>query len=226
MEMPYFLSSSLLLHLCSRSSHLKPSEAISYQSSLFKLLTLFQHQWLCKSLRSPYFGHLLKSLSPLSLSLSRERHFPSPHISAHWEQAEGRPLPFSSPKKSRSRSSLQDSPSPKEVQGLTRLDLAHRVFVERFFHLTHLFMLHAHFARVNLMQSDLRRDLNLEPFVQLDKDTREEDKGVQRTVVNEPCPKCLNPQLEYHTKQLRSADEGQTVFYDCPKCRHKFSVNT
>ncbi|ERN00239.1 hypothetical protein AMTR_s00111p00127690 [Amborella trichopoda] len=73
---------------------------------------------------------------------------------------------------------------------------------------------------------DLRRDLNLEPFVQLDKDTREEDKGVQRTVVNEPCPKCLNPQLEYHTKQLRSADEGQTVFYDCPKCRHKFSVNT
>ncbi|EFJ32874.1 hypothetical protein SELMODRAFT_83849 [Selaginella moellendorffii] len=48
----------------------------------------------------------------------------------------------------------------------------------------------------------------------------------RRCGVNEDCPKCKNPQLEYYTRQLRSADEGQTVFYECPKCRHKFSQNT
>lgn len=51
------------------------------------------------------------------------------------------------------------------------------------------------------------------------------NKG-KRAVVNEECPKCKNPTMEYYTMQLRSADEGQTVFYECTKCGHKFSVNT
>ncbi|OVA19599.1 zinc finger protein [Macleaya cordata] len=72
---------------------------------------------------------------------------------------------------------------------------------------------------------DIRRELRIEPFVILDGTTNDEGQ-VQRAVVNEACPKCRNPQLEYYTKQLRSADEGQTVFYECPKCRHKFAVNT
>jgi DNA-directed RNA polymerase I subunit RPA12 len=37
-----------------------------------------------------------------------------------------------------------------------------------------------------------------------------------RAVIKEPCPKCLHPELEYYTMQLRSADEGQTVF--CARC--------
>ena len=41
-----------------------------------------------------------------------------------------------------------------------------------------------------------------------------------------PCPKCKHPELEYYTMQLRSADEGQTVFYECRKCGHAFSQNT
>ncbi|KAL0486616.1 DNA-directed RNA polymerase I subunit RPA12 [Acrasis kona] len=44
-------------------------------------------------------------------------------------------------------------------------------------------------------------------------------------VVNEECPKCKHHEMRYFTMQLRSADEGQTVFYECSKCLHKHSVN-
>lgn len=36
--------------------------------------------------------------------------------------------------------------------------------------------------------------------------------------IKEKCPKCGNDEMVYHTMQLRSADEGQTVFYNCKKC--------
>ncbi|EDQ31205.1 DNA-directed RNA polymerase, subunit M-transcription elongation factor TFIIS [Enterocytozoon bieneusi H348] len=40
------------------------------------------------------------------------------------------------------------------------------------------------------------------------------------------CRKCGNNEAFVHTIQLRSADEGQTVFYECTKCGTKEQQNT
>jgi len=34
-------------------------------------------------------------------------------------------------------------------------------------------------------------------------------------VIQKECPRCRRQEMFYHTKQLRSADEGSTVFYRC-----------
>jgi DNA-directed RNA polymerase I subunit RPA12 len=47
----------------------------------------------------------------------------------------------------------------------------------------------------------------------------------KRAVVDEECPKCKAPQMEYYTVQQRSADEGETVYYVCMACQHSFSLN-
>lgn len=39
-------------------------------------------------------------------------------------------------------------------------------------------------------------------------------------VVERQCPQCQNDKMSYATLQLRSADEGQTVFYTCTKCKY------
>lgn len=50
--------------------------------------------------------------------------------------------------------------------------------------------------------------------------------GAQRALVSEECQKCKNPKMFFWTQQLRSADEGQTVFYECPNCGHRLSINS
>ncbi|ELU01383.1 hypothetical protein CAPTEDRAFT_211837 [Capitella teleta] len=44
-----------------------------------------------------------------------------------------------------------------------------------------------------------------------------EDQAAGPTV-DRQCAKCGNDGMTYATRQTRSADEGQTVFYSCPKC--------
>lgn len=53
----------------------------------------------------------------------------------------------------------------------------------------------------------------------------DKSKSKKHAIIEEPCPKCNNPELYFYTMQLRSVDEGSTVFYECPKCTHKFSIN-
>lgn len=45
-------------------------------------------------------------------------------------------------------------------------------------------------------------------------------------IVDRKCPKCGNEKMSYATLQLRSADEGQTVFYTCTKCKFKETENS
>ncbi|BFZ55017.1 DNA-directed RNA polymerase I core subunit rpa12 [Savitreella phatthalungensis] len=52
-----------------------------------------------------------------------------------------------------------------------------------------------------------------------------DDNPEGRATIEEKCPKCDNPQMTFFTMQLRSADEGSTVFYECPRCAYKFSTN-
>lgn len=47
---------------------------------------------------------------------------------------------------------------------------------------------------------------------------RVEEKESAGPLVDKTCVKCQNPEMAYATLQLRSADEGQTVFYTCPVC--------
>jgi DNA-directed RNA polymerase I subunit RPA12 len=39
--------------------------------------------------------------------------------------------------------------------------------------------------------------------------------------VDRKCVKCGNERMTYSTRQTRSADEGQTVFFSCPRCKHQ-----
>ncbi|KAJ1723774.1 DNA-directed RNA polymerase I core subunit rpa12 [Coemansia erecta] len=42
--------------------------------------------------------------------------------------------------------------------------------------------------------------------------------------VEETCPRCGENEMTFYTMQMRSADEGQTVFYSCVKCGHGYSI--
>ena len=59
----------------------------------------------------------------------------------------------------------------------------------------------------------------------LEKQSRLDIKQVKGAKIKYQCPKCKSEEMMYNTAQLRSADEGQTVFYSC-ECGHKITVQS
>jgi len=41
--------------------------------------------------------------------------------------------------------------------------------------------------------------------------------------VDEVCPKCHHTVAKFYTLQIRSVDEGSTVFYECLKCKNQWN---
>uniref|UniRef100_A0A1A8ETK9 DNA-directed RNA polymerase subunit n=2 Tax=Nothobranchius TaxID=28779 RepID=A0A1A8ETK9_9TELE len=58
----------------------------------------------------------------------------------------------------------------------------------------------------------------LTPLLVLKDDRDSELKG---PVVDRRCSRCSKDGMIYHTRQMRSADEGQTVFFTCIHCRYQ-----
>jgi DNA-directed RNA polymerase I subunit RPA12 len=52
------------------------------------------------------------------------------------------------------------------------------------------------------------------------------EKDVAGPILERTCPKCGNHEMSFATLQLRSADEGQTVFFTCTKCKFKETENS
>lgn len=55
---------------------------------------------------------------------------------------------------------------------------------------------------------------------------RGDDEEEEGPTVERKCPKCGHDKMSYAALQLRSADEGQTVFFTCLKCKYKESENS
>ena len=40
--------------------------------------------------------------------------------------------------------------------------------------------------------------------------------------IRKDCPKCAATEMTWSEAQLRSVDEGTTIFFRCPECGHRF----
>ncbi|XP_034017398.1 DNA-directed RNA polymerase I subunit RPA12 isoform X2 [Thalassophryne amazonica] len=49
----------------------------------------------------------------------------------------------------------------------------------------------------------------------------ENEEELKGPVIDRRCGRCGKEGMVYHTRQMRSADEGQTVFFTCTHCRYQ-----
>ena len=60
----------------------------------------------------------------------------------------------------------------------------------------------------------------LEQYIKKSERSNKEERRKQAKVtITQECPDCRHPEMYFYTMQLRSADEGTTVFYECVKCQ-------
>lgn len=60
----------------------------------------------------------------------------------------------------------------------------------------------------------------------IEKKRKHDEEETEGPTVERKCPKCGHDTMSYAALQLRSADEGQTVFYTCLKCKYKEAENS
>ncbi|KAG5860559.1 DNA-directed RNA polymerase-like protein [Encephalitozoon hellem] len=61
--------------------------------------------------------------------------------------------------------------------------------------------------------------------VEVQRDLHVEAIDVSGAKIKYRCPACGSEEMMYNTAQLRSTDEGQTVFYSC-ECGHRITVQS
>lgn len=81
------------------------------------------------------------------------------------------------------------------------------------------------FSEMNVQEVTTRSAPKPKPVWTGDDNLDDEEEGKKHATIEEPCPKCGHPEQFFYTMQLRSVDEGSTVFYECPKCNHKYAQN-
>lgn len=68
---------------------------------------------------------------------------------------------------------------------------------------------------------EIRSTVIFNPVEQSTLSLDSEDSELKGPVIDRRCSRCNKEGMIYHTRQMRSADEGQTVFFTCIHCRYQ-----